>query len=66
MSNNAGRHRRLLPKRPRSKKVYDRLVADVFVDGQNVDGCRIRFFSWHIRSFTFPRSSPLAASCELP
>ena len=35
LSNYAGRHIRLLPTRTHSNDVYDRLGADVFVDGHN-------------------------------
>lgn len=37
LSNKARHHRKLLPKRTHSKDVYDRFVADVFVDGHNVE-----------------------------
>ena len=37
LSSYTGHYRRLLPKRTHSKAIYDRLVADVFVDGRNVE-----------------------------
>jgi hypothetical protein len=37
LSNKAGRHRKLLPKRTHSKDIYDRLATDVFVNIGNVE-----------------------------
>lgn len=37
LSNYAGRHRRLLPKRTHSMDAYVRIVADIFVNGCYVE-----------------------------
>ncbi len=39
LSNYAGHHRRLLPKRTQPKKIYDRVIADIVVDGYSERRC---------------------------